>query len=274
VAAATPAKDAPFVSVPLGLDADLNIPADNPLTPEKVELGRMLYFDKRLSADGSVSCATCHNPTMGWTDNQPVSAGIHGQKGGRSAPTVINATYLKVQFWDGRAKTLEDQALGPIANPIEMGNTHEKMVATVLKVPGYQPLFEKAFGGPPTKERVAQAIASFERTVLSGNSRYDRFVAGDSSALSDSEKRGKDLFFGKARCVTCHLGPIFSDSAFHNLGVGMGKKTPDLGRYAISRKDRDRGAFRTPGLRDVSRTAPYMHDGSQATLEEVVDFYN
>ncbi|MFO1518721.1 MAG: cytochrome c peroxidase [bacterium] len=269
-----PAKDYPFVKVPLGLSDDLNVPAENPLTLDKIELGKRLYFDKRLSVDNTVSCATCHLPASGWADPKPVSEGFHGQKGVRNAPTVVNATYLKLQFWDGRAKTLEDQALGPIANPVEMGNTHEGMVKSVSSINDYQPLFQKAFGGPPTKERVAQAIASFERTLLSGNSKYDRFTNGDKSALNDSEARGKDLFFGKAKCVVCHNGPIFSDSAFHNLGVGMNQPKPDVGRYQETKEAKDMGAFKTPMLRDLQKSAPYMHDGSEKTLEEVVEFYD
>ena len=269
-----PAKDAAFVQVPRGLNPDLNVPADNPLTPEKVALGRALYFDKRLSGDNTISCATCHDPKKGWTDQAAVSTGIRGQKTGRNAPTVINSTYMKLQFWDGRAKDLEEQSLGPIAAPGEMGNTHEKMVATLASLDGYKPLFEKAFHAPPTKERVAQAIASFERTVLSGNSAYDRYVAGDKSAMTPEAQRGKDVFFGKGRCVTCHVPPTFSDSLFHNLGVGMKAEKPDVGRYAVTKKESDTGAFKTPGLRDITKTFPYMHDGSQKTLEEVIDFYN
>ncbi len=271
---AKPAKDAPFIQVPLGLSDDLNIPADNPLTPEKVELGRMLYFDTRLSADNTISCATCHDPQKGWTDQDRTSVGFHKQRGARNSPTVINSTYMKLQFWDGRAKTLEEQALGPIANPIEMGTTHEAMVQTVTKIPGYEPLFKKAFNAPATKERVAQAIASFERTVLSGNSKYDRFVNGEKTAMNESEIRGKDLFFGKAKCMVCHNGPNFSDSNFHNLGVGMGKANPDLGRYVVTQAEKDMGAFKTPTLRDLDKTQPYMHDGSVDSLEEVMEFYN
>jgi len=237
-------------------------------------LGKMLYFDKRLSADNTVSCATCHDPQKGWSDGDPVSTGVRNQKGTRNSPTVVNSTYMTLQFWDGRAKTLEEQALGPIANPVEMGNNHEIMVKTIASIPGYQVQFQKVFGGPVTKERIAQAIATFERTILSGNSRYDRFIAGDKAALKEEEIRGKDLFFGKARCVVCHLGPNFSDSQFHNLGVGMNKPKPDLGRFIVTQQERDKGAFKTPGLRDLSRTAPYMHDGSQKTLEEVMQFYD
>lgn len=270
-----PAKDAPFVKVPLGLPEDLKIPADNPLTQEKVLLGHMLYFDKRLSADGTVSCATCHDPQKGWSDAEPVSTGIKGQKGTRNSPTVINSTFMALQFWDGRAKTLEEQALGPQTNPIEMGNpNHDVVVDRISKIPGYIDLFQKAFGGPPTKDRIVQAIASFERTILSGNSKYDQFVAGNTQALNESEKRGKDLFFGKALCMTCHNGPNFSDSQFHNLGVGMKKEKPDLGRHEQTKIEKDKGAFKTPTLRDVASHSPYMHDGSQKTLEEVVEFYD
>lgn len=270
-----PAKDAPFIKIPLGLSEDLKIPADNPLTPEKVLLGHMLYFDKRLSADGKISCATCHDPQKGWSDGNPVSTGIKGQKGTRNAPTVINSTYMALQFWDGRAKNLEEQALGPQINPIEMGNpNHDLVVSRIAKIPAYVDLFQKAFKGPPTKDRIAQAIASFERTILSGNSKYDQFVAGNTTALNDSEKRGKDLFFGKALCLTCHNGPNFSDSQFHNLGVGINKANPDLGRFTQSKEEKDKGAFKTPTLRDLPTHGPYMHDGSQKTLEEVIVFYD
>ncbi|MFO1463146.1 MAG: cytochrome c peroxidase [bacterium] len=270
------AEGAPFLQVPLGLDTNLNIPADNPLTPEKIELGRLLYFDKRLSKDVTISCASCHDPKRGWTDNQPVSDGIHGGKGTRSAPTVINSTYNLVQFWDGRAKNLEEQALGPIINPVEMGMaSHDEMVSSLSNIQAYRPLFQKAFGDDKiTKERVAMAIASFERTVLGGNSKFDRYSNGDKTAMNESEIRGRDLFFGKANCTRCHVGSNFSDSDFHNLGVGMSKAKPDLGRYEISKEEKDKGAFKTPTVRDISRTAPYMHDGSVATLEEVVDLYD
>ncbi|MGD8374924.1 MAG: cytochrome c peroxidase [Acidobacteriota bacterium] len=263
------------VVVPLGLSPDLQEPADNPTTREKVELGRLLYYDPRLSVAGDVSCATCHHPEKGFTDNLPVSTGHEGQTGARSAPPVTNATYNYVQFWDGRAGTLEEQALGPIENPVEMGNTLEGMIANVKGIDGYGPLFEAAFGDPEvTADRVAKAIAAFERTVLSGNSKWDRFMAGDETAMSEAEVRGWELFKGKAQCTLCHAGQTFSDSDFHNLGVGMAGPEPDLGRYEVTQADADRGAFKTPMLRDVTMTAPYMHDGSQATLEEVVEFYN
>lgn len=271
-----PAEGAPFIRVPLGQDLNLNFPKDDPPTPEKVELGRLLYFDKRLSMENSVSCATCHDPHQGWTDHEVVSTGFHGLKGTRNAPTVVNATYFLSQFWDGRAKDLEEQALGPIINPVEMARpNHEAMVAELKVSDGYKPLFQKAFGDPEiTKERVGRAIASFERTVLGGNSRFDRYQTGDKTILSESEIRGKDLFFGKANCTKCHVGTNFSDSDFHNLGVGMKSPKPDLGRFAVTKDDKDRGAFKTPSVRDITRHQPYMHDGSEKTLEEVVEFYD
>lgn len=266
----------PLGVVPKGFDQkDLLVPQANPLTPEKVELGKMLYFDPRLSADGTVSCATCHDPKKGWTDQEEVSEGIRQQKGTRNAPTVVNSAFMKIQFWDGRAVTLEEQALGPLINPVEMGNkTHDDVVKKVKSIKGYEPLFMKAFGTGPTKDTIAQAIAAFERTVLSGNSRYDRFLAGDKKVLNESEVRGMTLFLSKAKCVQCHSGPNFSDSQFHNLGVGMNKTKPDLGRAAISKNKSHTGAFKTPTVRDVARHAPYMHDGSQKTLEEVIEFYD
>ena len=266
----------PFsVTVPLGLNQDLMVPKDNPLTAEKIALGHMLYFDTRLSADNTVSCATCHNPEKGWSDGMPVSTGIKGQQGTRNAPTVVNSTYMFSQFWDGRAPNLEEQSKGPIINPVEMGmEAHDLAVANIKNTPGYLPLFQKAFGEEPNIENIAKAIASFERTILGGNSKFDRFQNGDENALNPEEKLGMELFFGKANCTRCHVGATFSDSQFHNLGVGMDKEKPDLGRYEISKKEEDKGAFKTPTLRDVSRTAPYMHDGSQTTLEEVIEFYD
>lgn len=259
--------------VPLGLDP-LPIPADNPLTPAKVELGKQLYFDPRLSYDGTISCATCHDPAKGWSNGEPFGVGIKGQKGGRNAPTVLNAAYFPLQFWDGRAEQLEGQALGPIQNPIEMGHTLEACVECVNAIPGYKKQFQEVFGTEVTSDGIAKAIAAFERTVLSGDAPYDRYKAGDEKALSESAKRGMELFFNKAHCSACHAGANFSDSAFHNVGVGMDKEKPDEGRQSISKMLGDRGAFKTPGLRDIDKSAPYMHDGSLKTLEDVVEHYN
>jgi len=249
--------------------------ADNPYSPAKVELGRLLYFDKRLSADNSVSCATCHAPEKGFTDGAPVSTGIRGQKGGRSAPTVINRAYSLAQFWDGRAPTLEDQAKGPIANPLEMDNTHDAMAAKLSGVQDYRPLFQKAFGSPDiTIDAVAKAIATFERTLLSGNSAYDRYKTVKKPAMTRAQIRGMDIYFNKAKCDQCHEGVNFTANAYANLGIGTDKPQPDTGRYEVTKDPLDWGKFKTPTLRDISKTGPYMHDGSLKTLEEVVDFYD
>jgi len=287
---------------PLGLSTPFAevIPADNPLTRAKVELGRQLYFDPRLSMDATVACATCHHPDLGWADAAPVSTGIKSQKGGRSAPTIVNRLLGPTQFWDGRAASLEEQALGPIGNPIEMGFTHDEAVALLNSIEGYKVQFEAVFGGPATPERVAKAIASFERTIVSGNSKWDyyeqalpyfdyeaedgdepeflqkmqRILADEEQhRLSESAIRGRDLFFGKAQCSACHVGQDLTDESFHNLGIGMEAKEPDLGRYVVTKVEKDKGAFRTPSVRNIALTAPYMHDGSLKTLREVVEHY-
>lgn len=262
-------------TIPLGLPPII-WPQDDPYTPEKAHLGWLLYFDKRLSADATVSCASCHSPKFAFTDGARFSTGIRGQLGGRSAPTVINRAYSLEQFWDGRAKSLEDQAKGPIANPIEMGHTHEACAACVAGIPGYRKLFRQAFGpGGITIDHIARAIATFERTVLSGNSAYDRFKAGDQNALTQSQKRGMKVFFSdNARCDSCHEGFNFTNGKYANIGIGMDKPNPDLGRFLVTKKEEDKGAFKTPTLRDIARTGPYMHDGSLKTLEEVVEHYN
>ena len=259
---------------PLGL-VPILWPPDNPYSPAKAELGRLLFFDKRLSADGSVACADCHNPKFAFTDGAPVSTGIRGQTGGRSAPTVINRAYSLEQFWDGRAPTLEEQAKGPIANPIEMGNTHENVVSALQAVPGHRQRFREVFGREDfTMDHVVKAIATFERTILSGNSPYDRYKAGQKNALSEAQRRGMEVFLEKAKCDQCHFGINFTDGSYANLGVGANKPDPDVGRYAVTRRDDDWGKFKTPTLREISHTGPYMHDGSLKTLEEVVEFYN
>lgn len=260
--------------VPLGLSKP-GVPKNNPITKSKVELGRLLYFDKRLSLDKTISCQTCHIPSKGWTDQSRVSTGIHGLKGTRNAPPVFNAAYNKEQFWDGRAKSLEEQAKGPIQNPVEMGFTLKGAENRIARIQGYRGYFKRAFGSSQvTINRIVQAIASFERTVLSGNSAYDRFQAGNKKDLSASAKRGMNLFFGKANCDACHVGPDFSDFKYHNLGIGINSKKPDWGRYLVTKKDGDRGRFKTPTLRGLLDTAPYMHDGSEKTLGEVIDLYN
>jgi len=266
-AEAEAAADLP--KVPLGLP-EVPIPDDNPITPEKVALGKMLYFDTRLSKDGTISCATCHDPEMAWAEHKPTSTGIGDQVGGANSPTVINAAYAKTQFWDGRAASLEEQALGPIANPIEMGHELPAMIADISKVTDYGPAFEKAFGDPKiTADRIAKAIASFERLVLSGNSPYDKFQDGQEDALTDAQKQGKELF-DEVGCIRCHRPPLFSNYMFHNAGIGMDKDPPDEGRKAVTDKEGNLGEFRVPALREVANTAPYFHDGSCKTLEEAV----
>ncbi|MGQ9503822.1 MAG: cytochrome-c peroxidase [Thermogutta sp.] len=256
------------VKVPLGLPP-LPIPEDNPMTVEKIELGKMLYFDKRVSSDGTVSCATCHDPKMAWAEHTPTSKGIHEQVGDRNAPTVINAAYATSQFWDGRAKTLEEQAVGPVGNPIEMGNTLEGMVQSLNNIPQYQELFQKVFGTGVTAENFGKAVAAFERTILSGNSPYDRYKAGDQDALTETQKRGLKVF-EESGCADCHAPPLFSTYEFYCAGIGLDKEKPVEGRKAVTGKDEDMGAFRVPSLREVANTAPYFHDGSAATLEQAV----
>jgi cytochrome c peroxidase len=259
---------------PLGLPP-LSFPSNNKYSAEKAELGRFLYFDKRLSADESVACASCHAPEHAFTDGAATSTGIKSQKGGRSAPTVINRAYSLAQFWDGRAETLEEQAKGPMANPIEMGNTHAAIVERLQAIPGYRALFAKVYGSDKIDiDRAAMAIATFERTVLSGNSPYDKYKKGDKKAMSPEQVHGMSVFFEKAKCDKCHEGANFTLNAYSNLGVGSDKADPDVGRFAVTKDPRDWGVFKTPTLREVEHTAPYMHDGSIKTLEEVVDFYN
>src|SRR6476469_300431 len=203
---AVSAADKDPLKVPLGLKP-VPIPAENPLTPEKVELGKQLYFDPRLSCDDTVSCASCHDPKKGWSNGTPFATGVRSQVGGRNAPTIINSAYSELQFWDGRAHLLEGQALGPIQNPIEMDHKLDDCVAKLNKIPGYKQQFQKVFGTEVTPENMAKAIASFERTVLSGNAPYDKFKAGDSQALSAAAERGMKVFFNKGHCSACHRGP-------------------------------------------------------------------
>jgi len=213
---------------------------------------------------------------MGWSDAGPTSKGIKGQMGGRRAPPVSNAAYSPLQFWDGRSPSLEDQAKGPIQNPIEMGNTHEAMIRTVADIPGYVKLFKDVFGvGPITVQQVADAIAAFERTVVTTDSRFDRYMRGDHQALTKLEKQGLEIFNGKGHCTACHWGPYFSDGRFHNLGVPpKDPKNPDQGRYAVTKNPEDMGAFKTPTVRDAALRPPYLHDGSEKTLESLIEFYD
>ena len=301
------------VVLPVGLALGANnisIPADNPITRAKIELGRQLFFDTRLSSDNTISCASCHHPEDGYGRNTTFGVGVGGQKGGRNSPIAFNRILSSVQFWDGRAATLEDQAKGPIANPIEMANTHDAAVKTLKGIEGYRLQFESIFPGKGiTIDTVAQAIATFERVLVTGPSPadyyepYANFVknyrdelkdleafkkddldsynqywslkrASDAHPITSSAIRGRELFFGKANCTACHAGANFTDEKYHNIGIGMDKPKPDLGRYDQTKVDKDRGAFKTPTVRNISQTGPYMHDGSLKTLEEVVEWYD
>ena len=265
------------LDLPTGLQASAAyIPDDNPISESKIALGRLLYFDKRLSKDDTVSCGTCHDPAHGWAEPRKTSRGVGGKVGTRNAPTVVNRLVSKEQFWDGRGADLEDQATGPIVNPVAMVMpSHAAVVRKIGAIAGYPPLFAAAFGTPEvTIRRVGQAIASFERTVVSGASPFDRQQAGDTTAMSAAAVRGMAVFNGKGNCVTCHAGFNFSDESYHNLGVGMTAHAPDQGRAKVSNVRTDRGAFKTPTLRNVAETAPYMHDGSEATLADVIAYYD
>jgi cytochrome c peroxidase len=260
---------------PLGLPRQ-RIPVDNPPTAETVALGKKLFESPVLSVDGSLTCANCHNPALAFTDRQPLSTGVHGQKGKRNAPTILNATYNAVQFWDGRAKTLEEQAGGPMMNSVEMGHSLEGVEQAVSQNRELSEMFRQAYG-PRVKitlDLISKALASYERTLVSGNSPFDRAVFGHQpEAFRAEARRGLAVFTDplKGNCVVCHTieehAALFSDGKFHNLGVGMGPtgELTDLGK--------EKGKFRTPILRNVALTAPYMHDGSLKTLKEVVDFY-
>lgn len=298
------------VKLPLGLSAGQSQMVgleENPLTRAKIELGRQLYFDRRLSADATVSCADCHHPDEGYGRHTQFGVGIDEQTGDRNSPVSHSRILSGAQFWDGRAASLEEQAVGPIENPIEMGNTHEAAVETVKGIEGYRIQFAKVFPDEGlTIDTIGKAIASFERAIVAGPSPYDyyevvrslqsqydeaelkelqdedpqtyaRYQAAlkGSESMTESAKRGRDLFFSdRGGCTACHVGANFTDEKYHNLGVGMDAEEPDLGRFAVTNVDEDRGAFKTPTLRNVEFSAPYMHDGTQATLEEVVEWYD
>ncbi len=268
-----PAADG-HTAVPLGLDSPIPIPNDNSLAPAKVALGRKLFFDPILSRNGSISCSSCHIPDHGFGGNVPLPTGIDGRKGRRNGPSLLNRAYAQSLFWDGRAATLEAQALQPIQNPMEMGSHIDEVLNRLRANPAYGRSFAAAFNDGISAPNVAKALASFERTLLAGNSAVDRFRNGDVSALSDSARQGLWLFESRGLCWKCHSGRNFTDEKFHNTGVSWGKTPPDLGRFEASGKDEDRGRFKTPTLRNLASTRPYVHDGSLATLREVVEFYS
>lgn len=236
--------------------------------PVRVELGLRLFFDPKLGKNGKMACATCHMPGRGFSNGQATAAGVNGAHGTRNTPTILALAKNPYFFWDGRAATLEEQALGPIQNPVEMDSKLEDVVARLSATTTYPPRFKAAFGTGVDAPGIAKAIASFERALTLDPSPYDR------GELTDAQKRGLDLFAGKANCKMCHKGPNFTDTNFHTTGVGLDGPNPDVGRYAITKKRFDYGAFKTPTLRQVEQTAPYMHDGSLPTLEAVVDFYD
>lgn len=264
------------LELPKGLNQDdFYLPSDNPMSKDKVELGRTLFFDLRLSSDNTVSCATCHSPQTAFSDNRPVSLGVGLGAGDRNAPTIINRAFSREQFWDGRAHSLEEQSKLPLINPKEMAMpSHELLVKKVGDIRGYKSWFKSVFARDVNINDLAKAIAAFERTVVSGNAKYDEFKAGNQHALKETEKRGLALFEGKARCSQCHKGPNFTDEKYHNLGVDWDSVLVDLGRYKVTKKEQDIGAFKTPTLREIADTAPYMHNGAFTTLEETVAFYN
>lgn len=247
-------------------------PANNQPTPARAELGKALFFDPRLSGSNWISCATCHNPALGWSDGLPTAIG-HGMKVlGRATPTILNTAYQRKQMWDGRFATLEHQALGPIGAEEEMNQSVDEISDKLKAIPGYMAMFEKAYPGEGiTKDTIAKAISSFERTVVSSEAPFDRWIKGDEKAINDAAKRGFALFEGKGNCVACHQGFNFIDDGFHNIGL---KGNQDVGRFAKVPLPVMKGAFKTPTLRDIALTAPYMHNGMYRTLEEVVAHYN
>jgi cytochrome c peroxidase len=263
----------PLDKVPLGL-GPRPVPADSPLTTARVRLGRRLFFDPLLSADRTVACASCHQPEHGFASAGGRPRGIRGQQALRRAPSLFNRAYGTSFFWDGRAATLEEQALKPIDNPAELGTGVGEAVRRLRADAAYRTQFDDAFDDGVTAANLARALASFERVLLRGDSRLDRFRQGDVGALTDAERHGLWLYESKGACWRCHSGTTFTDEQYHNTGVSWGREPADWGRYAVTNHDADRGRFKTPTLRGVALTAPYMHDGSLATLEDVVAFYN
>ena len=259
----------------------VNVPADNPITDAKTALGRELFFDPVLSNNRKVSCATCHDPDRAFADDKALAVGVFGRVGKRHSPSLVNRIFGRAQFWDGRAATLEAQVVLPIQDPNEMDLTLAEAVKRLSASEKYRQAFQSVFEGPVSEENLGRALATYLRTIRSGDSPYDRFAAGDQTALSDEQQLGLRTFRTKGRCTICHGEPTFTDEQFQNTGVawrpgvnGEAGVFQDDGRFDVSRAERDRGKFKTPTLREVARTAPYMHDGSLATLDEVVEFYD
>lgn len=268
--------------IPGGFNGIPDAPADNPTTAEKVKLGRKLFFDPILSTDGTVSCASCHQPDHGFASPDPIAVGVGGKLGKRNAPSVINRVFGKKFSWDGRDDSLEQQVLGPLKSETELGGNVHLVIENIKNNPEYVKLFHIVFGGeaksPTTQsvtvENLAKAIASFERTLTSGNSKVDRFRAAEYEALSKEARQGLWIFESRGGCWKCHSGSNLSDEAFHNTGVGFGKTERDQGRFEATKMPEHEFQYKTPTLRDIEFTAPYMHDGSVNTLREVVEFYN
>jgi cytochrome c peroxidase len=270
----------PIPDAPLGIDASqMVVSSNNPLSPEKVALGWQLFYDPRLSADESISCASCHIAEFGFGDPDAVSLGVNNARGRRNSNPVINSAFNASQNWDGKAATLEDQALLPLVDPVEMANTTLGVEIRLNRIPGYRAQFATVFGTEEIEiENVTQALAAFERVLLAGNSPWDQWTTTrDESVISEAARRGHDVFIGKGGCSQCHVGALFTDAPsdqYHNIGVKLDRSNPDWGRFEVTGEEADRGAFKTPTLRNVAQTAPYMHDGSIATIEEVIDLYN
>ncbi|WMI64812.1 cytochrome c peroxidase [Aestuariibaculum sp. YM273] len=260
----------------IGALGKVKFPDDNPYSKEKEKLGKTLFFDPRLSVSGQIACASCHNPELAWTDNSTRSFGHNRQTGARNSMTIFNSGFAHSLFWDGRATSLEDQARFPIKDPLEMNEELNIAVDKIAEIKGYKPLFQAAFGNDSVSlKRIQYAIATFERTVTSYKTRFDKFVEGDSTKLSNQEVLGLHIFRTKARCINCHNTPYFSDNQFHNDGQTLfGTKFEDFGRYNVTKNIEDIGKFRTPTLREVSRTGPWMHHGHFPSLLDVVELYN
>jgi len=260
----------------IGVLPKMIFPENNPYSEAKKELGKMLFFDPRLSKSKQISCASCHDPELAWGDGRTISYGHNRQTGKRNSPSLLNIGYHSVFFWDGRAASLEDQALGPITDPVEMAATETISIKNIKKIKGYKPYFREAFGDEKiTIERILKAIATYERTITSKKSKFDSFIEGKSDIFTDEEVIGLHLFRTKARCINCHNTPLFSNQKFHNVGLSYyGRTFEDLGKYNITHKKEDVGKFKTPSLREIGRTAPYMHNGLMPNLEGIIEMYN